>query len=252
MKRISLIISLILALAFSAKPFTHNFNDETLKYRVMYKWGLINKQAGQATLTIKENGNHLVAQLTARSEPWADRFYCVRDTLNGKILKDGLKPLFYEKIAHEGSEDKHDTVIFSYNGNSVTGHTTRKESKKGVVKKDETQVMAAEGLTVDMLSSFYVMRALPFEKWEPGHREVLTIFSGKTKETLTFEYHGIENTEVGDKKFQCFHITFVFTGKGGKKTSDNMDAWITTSSRRLPVLLEGKLPVGKVKCELIL
>ena len=251
MKRIAL-ISLILCIAsLCASSLTNNFNNETLRYRVMYKWGLINKQAGHAILSIKENGNQYIAQLVAHSEPWADKFYCVRDTLNGIMIKDGMKPLFYEKISHEGSEDKHDTVKFSYNGNTVTGHTTRRVVKKGELKRDETKTMTAEGITVDMLSSFYVMRSLPFENWKPGHKEVISIFSGKTKETLTFEYHGIERVQVDETHYQCHHITFIFTGDGGKKTSDNMDAWITTGSTRTPVLLEGKLPVGKVKCEII-
>lgn len=234
-----------------AKSSNDSFTNETLKYRVMYKWGLINKQAGHATLTIQERDNQYITKLVAHSETWADKLYCVRDTLNGIMSKEGLKPIFYEKIAHEGSEDKHDTVKFSYSGNAVTGHTTRKVIKKGQLKHDQQLLLTAEGQTVDMLSSFYVMRSLPFQKWHKGHKQTLSIFSGKLKETLTFEYQGIEPIEVDNKTYNCYHITFIFTGKGGKKTSDNMDAWITADNKRIPVLLEGKLPVGKVKCELI-
>lgn len=249
-KRFSLTLLAALAMMV-ANAFTHNFANETLRFRVMYKWGLINKQAGEARLSIREEGDRYHARLIAHSQPWADKFYCVRDTLGGIILKDGFRPLFYEKIAHEGTEDKHDTVTFEYNGDQVTGHTTRRVVKKGELKHDEKLTLNADGIVVDMLSSFYFMRALPLEKWKKGHTETLTIFSGKTKELLTFKYHGIERVEVGEKHYQCFHITFVFTSKNGKKTSDDMDAWITTTSNRLPVLLEGKLPVGKVKCEII-
>lgn len=248
MKRFLIAILISFAGLFA---FAQNFSNETLKYRVMYKWGLINKQAGEATLSIRENGDTYTAQLIARSLPWADKFYCVRDTLNGRILKNGLRPLFYEKIAHEGSEDKHDTVEFIYEGNSVKGHTTRKVVKKGELKRDQANILEAEGITVDMLSSFYVMRSLPFHSWKPGHKQVMTIFSGKTKETLTFEYHGIERIEVDGTHYQCHHITFIFTSGDGKKSSDDMDAWITTGNTRTPILLEGKLPVGKVKCEII-
>jgi hypothetical protein len=27
-----------------------------------------------------------------------------------------------------------------------------------------------------------------------------------------------------------------------------MDAWISTTSSRIPLLMEGKLPVGKIRC----
>lgn len=251
MKRSLLLIVCLSVVTLFSTALEHQFNNESLKYRVMYKWGLINKQAGSAILSIKDTGSKYTTKLIARSEPWADKFYCVRDTLNGIIIKEGFKPLFYEKISHEGSEDKHDTVEFVYDGDHVTGHTTRKSIKKGKVTRDDAQTLEADGVTVDMLSSFYAMRRLPFHSWQPGHKEVMTIFSGKTKETLTFEYKGIERVEINGTHYQCFHITFIFTGKGGKKTSDNMDAWITTGNTRTPVLLEGKLPVGKVRCEII-
>ncbi len=227
-------------------------SNETERYRVMYKWGLINKQAGHAVISLRDAGSHYVSQLVGHSEPWADKFFTVRDTLNGSMQKDGLRPIFYEKKAHEGSEDKHDTVRFVYGDDgTVTGHCTRRVVKKGELKVDHEQTLHASGPTVDMLSSFYYMRNLPFGKWQKGHKESINIFSGKRKETLTFEYNGIQFVQVGDKRYQCYHVTFKFTGDGGKKTSDNMDAWITTDTRRLPVQLEGKLVVGKVKCEII-
>lgn len=217
----------------------------------MYKWGMINKQAGTATITLRDQGDRYISQLVGHSAPWADKFFMVRDTLNGVMDKQGYKPHFYEKIAHEGDDHKHDIVRFIYNGKSVTGECTRKVVKKGQPKPDRNITLTAEGKTVDMLSSFYFMRTLPFEKWKPGQKQSVTIFSGKQKETLSFEYKGIEVVQIDNKRYQCFHVTFIFTGKGGKKTSDNMDAWITTGSQRTPVQLEGKLPVGKVKCEII-
>lgn len=250
MKKLAIALICLLGM-LTAQATAPRFAAESLKYRVMYKWGLINKQAGSATITLAPKGNIYSAQLTAASEPWADKFFMVRDTLNGTMDKLTLAPIFYEKIAHEGGDDKHDTVKFSYSGNNVKGECTRIEYKKGELRKDEKRVLEATGPTVDMLASFYYMRNLPFTQWKAGHKETITIFSGKQKESLTFWYRGIEPVMVNDTRYQCYHVTFIFTGKGGKTTSDNMDAWITTTADRIPVLLEGKLPVGKVKCELV-
>ena len=60
--------------ASGAVPFSQS---ESLSYKVMYKWGLINKQAGTATLTISRNGDTYKSRLTAASAPWADKFYMV-------------------------------------------------------------------------------------------------------------------------------------------------------------------------------
>lgn len=229
----------------SARP---EFNGEKITYNVMYKWGLINKKAGEATITMKRLGGKYHAELTAASAPWADRFYRVRDTLTSVIDPATMLPEEYHKMAHEGNEDKHDVVKFSRVNNKVTGTTTRHVVKKGKLKIDDGRTLTAVGPTVDMLSSYFYMRSLPFHDWTPGRTATINIFSGKAKERLTFKYHGIEEIEINGKKFNCYHITFIFTGDGGKKTSDDMDAWISTDERRIPIQLEGKLPVGKVRC----
>lgn len=247
MKRRSLIF-LLAAVMSVAAGYAMRFDDESLDYKVNYKWGLIHKQAGHATLTLKNNGPHYYVQLTAASEPWADRFYQVRDTLNGVIQREGFRATFYEKIAHEGGDDKHDTVTFSYDGNTVTGKCTRRVVKKGKEHVNQSIVLEAEGTTVDMISAYYYMRSIPYESWLPGQSETITIFSGKRKEALTIKYHGIEDVKAEKRTFRCYHITFIFTSDGGKKSSDDMDAWISADSRRIPVRLEGKLPVGKVHC----
>jgi hypothetical protein len=241
------VVAALMFVGLSAKAAV-NFSRESLNYKVTYKWGLVNKQAGHATLTLTPRGNEYICQLTAASEPWADRFYKVRDTLNGVISTVDLTPRIYEKIAHEGGDVKHDVVKFSRNGAKVTGTCTRKEwDKNNEVKKDEKRTLEAYGTTVDMLSSFYYMRGLAYEDWNKGHVVTINIFSGKQKELLTIKYQGTETVDVDGKDYTCYHISFLFTSDGGKKTSDDMDAWIDTRSR-IPIKLEGKLKVGAVRC----
>ncbi len=249
-RKIALAAICSVALAFSsisAKAYT--FSDETLSYKVMYKWGLVNKQAGTARLTLKSSGANYNAKLTARSDAWADKFYKVRDTLNGVVKKEGFKPLRYEKIAHEGGEYKRDIVQYKYTNAKVIGECTRKKwDEDNNLKVNEERTLESYGTTVDMLTSFYYMRTLPFESWKSGHVVTLNIYSGKRKELLTIKYMGIETIKYDSKSYKCYRISFTFTSDGKTKTSDDMDAWITTDTRRIPVKLEGQLKVGKVRC----
>lgn len=63
------------------------FKNETLKYVVTYKWGLIHKDAGDATVTLRRNGDQYRMVLTAKSKPWADKIYRVRDTLESVMRR---------------------------------------------------------------------------------------------------------------------------------------------------------------------
>lgn len=227
------------------------FNAESLNYRVMYKWGLVNKQAGHATLSLKKNGANYDTRLVAASEKWADKFYKVRDTLSGKMNQSTLRPVIYEKYSHEGGERKADVVKYTYSGNNVIGTCTRKKwNKKGQLTTDEKRSLSASGMTIDMLSSFYYMRNRPYENWKAGHTETVNLFSGKRKELLTIKYLGKETLTVDKKKYECYHITFRFTDSQSskKQTSEPMEAWISVSSDRIPICLEGSLKVGKVQC----
>lgn len=233
-------------------PAEHTaLKPETLEYKVIFRWGLINKTAGRAVITLSKNHKHYNSQLTARSEPWADHFYKVRDTLNGRMDLT-FRPLLYEKIANEGSERKHDVVEYNYDTPGIVkADCIRKVWKKGKPFIDETRTLETEHNAVDMLTSFYYLRTLPFGEWKKDEEIVVDIFSGKRKEKLTFVYHGIDEAEVNGIKEPAYHVTFRFTGKGGKKTSDDMDAWVSADARRVPVRLSGKLAVGKVHCELV-
>lgn len=247
MRRIFIFILSVAASAMAV--FSADFQPETLHYKVMFKWGLINKQAGTAMLSLEKNPAGYSAQLTASSDPWADKFYKVRDTLNGSMTARDMLPLIYEKIANEGNERKHDVVKYNY-GNlpAVTAACTRVVFKKGELHLQDSRELEAEGEVVDMLSSFYYMRNLPYEQWTPGYKKTLTIFSGKQKEVLTIRYDGRKLLNFEGDNVDTYHITFLFTSKGGTKTSDSMEAWISADSRRIPLRMEGKLPVGKVHC----
>lgn len=222
---------------------------ETLRYNVMFKWGLINKKAGEATLHLSHARDHYHAMLTARSAPWADHIFRVRDTLIGRMSYENFTPLYYEKIAHEGNDHKHDVVDYDYSEPGVVrGVCTRRVFKREELRVDEQREMTAQNRAIDMLTSFYYMRSLPFEQWTPGQTDSIDIFSGKQKELLTIRYMGVEEVETARGDCDAYHVRFIFTSGGGKKSSDDMDAWIATSADRTPLRLEGKLPVGKVKC----
>lgn len=222
--------------------------DETITYKVMYKWGLINKRAGTVNISLRNDGDTYKCEMAASTAPWADEFYKVRDTLTCTIRKAGFEPIIYEKRSHEDVTYEHNIVSYFRQGGVTKANCSTYRTKKGKVKRDEQKVLEGEGVTLDMFAAYYYMRALPFEQWVPGHSITINVFSGRKKELLTIKYHGTETVKIDDVDYDCYRITFLFTSDGKTKSSDDMLAWITTGPERLPVKLEGKLPVGSIKC----
>ncbi len=237
--------------AITANAETWQVPKETLTYDVMYKWGLINKKAGSVAITtsIPASGERFHSRLTGATAPWADKFYKVRDTLRGTIDSRSFLPYRYEKVAYEGGDFNHDELAFSHSGNTTKATVIhRRKRKKDTEVSTTSKELQAVGPTLDMLSSFYYMRHLDYASMKAGQTVRLNVFSGSQKEVLTIHFDGVEEVKIGKKKYPSYHITFTFTSGSGKKTSDNMDAWLSTTSAKIPLLLEGKLPVGKVRC----
>ena len=234
-----LVASMMLPQSLTAKAFS----NETLNYEIVYHWGMIWKHAGDATLSLHKTNSGYNAQLTGKTRSWADKVYPVRDTLKCTMDKD-LRPLRYEKLTHEKDYYARDVVKFSYNYSHTSAKCTRYRSS-GTTTID----LSAKAQAYDMLSVFYMLRNLDYDELSRNKNYTTIIFSGKEKEYLTINYEGVETIKMRDgSKRKAHRINFKFTQKGGKQSSDDLSAWMSTDDSRIPLLLVGKLPVGEVKC----
>jgi hypothetical protein len=219
--------------------------DEDLNYIITYKWGIINKDAGAATLSLRGNSNGYNARLTARTLPWADKVFMVRDTLRSTMRHSDYMPTSYRKTTHEGGRYRDDNIRFVHNGNEVTGYVTRASSKNGGTVNHSDTVLHAVGPTVDMLSVFYYLRTVDFGAMKSGTKLTLNIFSGFNVEQVHIVYQGTQTITANNKQWNTYCINFSFT-TDGKVSSSGMTTWISADSSRIPVKVTGTLPFGKV------
>lgn len=242
----------IVFVGFSATALADtNFGNETLRYVITYKWGLITKDSGEATMTLKNQGSRYYIKLTGGTKPWADNLFRVRDTLVSVMDKNKFRPLSYTKIAHEGGKYAKDEIIYSYSGNNVSGKVSKHRDKKGKIS-DSSFDLAANGDTFDMLSVFYWIRSFDPATMTDGKKMTATLFSGSHEETVKIWKVGEEKVKMRDGSMRdAWHIRFTFTSKGGKKTSDDIDAWLSKDDSRVPLVIRGSLPIGKVSAYLI-
>ncbi len=228
-----------------------SFGNETLHYVITYKWGLITKDSGEATLSLKNQGSKYYIQLTGKTKPWADGLFQVRDTLVSVMDKGKFRPLSYTKVAHEGGKYAKDVIEYSYSGSQVSGKAIKHREKKGKTTTENLD-LAASGDTFDMLSVFYWIRSIDPATMTNGKKVTATLFSGSHEETVKIWKAGEETIKLrnGEKR-DAWHMKFTFTSKGGKKTSDDLDAWLSKDSKRIPLIIKGSLPIGHASAYLV-
>lgn len=224
------------------------FENETLHYVVRYKWGLVHKEAGDATVTLRNQGNKYRISLTAKTRPWADKIFQMRDTLISMVSIADFKPLSYSKIAHEDKTYTRDDITFSYHGNVVMGNAKRHKIRKNGDEKRSTRTLSSSGRTFDFLSAFYYVRMLDYAKMKPGVCYKVSVFSGKMTETLSIQCLKREEIKLNSgKKVNAWKLSFTFTSEGGKKSSDNIYAWVSPDAGHTIYKVVGSLPVGQIQ-----
>ena len=246
-----LALSFIAALLAVMSARGAEFSNETLRYVVSYKWGLIHKDAGDATLSLRRSGDEYRIMLTAKSRSWADKFYSVRDTLIARVATSGFRPRHYTRIAHEDGKYARDDISYSYSGTTITGSCRRERHRKGKVNVSEKTLIASRQAW-DLLSVFYFLRTIDYSQLTSRKVVSTTLFSGKEAESVIIKSLGEETIKLSDKrKVNALKVSFRFTTAGKKKSSEDITAWLSADSRRIPLLVVGSLPVGQIKCRLV-
>ena len=144
-------------------------------------------------MSLRNDGNLYRASVYAENAPWANSIYMLRDTLYSTMTKDGYFPVSYTYIAHENGKYKKDVLSFSHTGNTFSADAIRyKSSGKGKPMKSSTLHLEAQGMTVDMLSSFFYLRTLDFPNMKKGQSVTVNIFSGSKNEKLKITYMGTQ------------------------------------------------------------
>ncbi|MCH5235375.1 MAG: DUF3108 domain-containing protein [Muribaculaceae bacterium] len=244
MKKIIFLFALIFISTVAAFATT----NEKLNYVVTYKWGLIQKDAGEVEITKKPKNDGYELKLVAKTKPWADKIYKLRDTLISVTEKEHYRPLHYTYIAHEKNKYRKDDIAFTYTGNSVKGKSEKyKENKNGDIEHS-SQILEGSTPVYDMLSVYFFLRDIEYANLKPGETVRATIFSGSKEEFLTVRCEGKETIQLRDKsEHEAWHILFKFTQKGGTKSSDDINCWVSTKEPHIPLLIVGNLPIGQVR-----
>lgn len=237
--------------------------QESLKYDVYYHWGFIWKKAGSGILTLDSlisahGGPQLRARLAGRSLSIVETIMKVRDTLESYMNVDYV-PFEYIKKTNEGSyfatEHNYYNYIFSdpaalltpANIDSTIVDIHRWRYKKG---NDHIRLSVA-GPGYDMLSIFYVMRHLNFDRIAPGTRFQYPIFSGIKMTWMYVEYRGHTTCEMKDgKRCDSHRVELYFKSRDSDHTP--LQVWLSTDSSHKPLKVIISLKrIGAIQGELV-
>ena len=211
---------------------------EDLVFDVYWKF----VKVGKGTLEIKglENVNgrtayHIYSQ--AKSAPFFDNFFKVRDTNESWIDTQSLCSLRYFTNIYEGGWTKYEQLDFNHENKQFA------RNDDGTMKYGDTVRWVQ-----DVISSFYYIRTMDLKV---GDEYVFDADSGDDTWPLKTKVVGRETIKVNAGTFYCLILEPSLREDAGLfKANGKLKVWVTNDDKKMPVKMKSKIPVGSISAEL--
>ncbi|MBI4423594.1 MAG: HAD-IIIA family hydrolase [Elusimicrobia bacterium] len=215
---------------------------EFLEYEV--KWGIL--AVGTSNLQTKRvvdfNGTpafHIVSE--AKSSPFCDRFYPVRDINESWIDAVTLQSLGYSKKLREGAFFRDEWVLYDYPDKRFLAKTTNKDGQFSYANG------AIPGGVQDILSSLFFVRS----KELTVGSEIIVDVNTKQNWPLVIKVVRKKTLEVPAGRFRTVEVEPFLRDEGifiqkGKR----LQIWLTDDDRKLPVRMSVEVIFGNVTASL--
>lgn len=245
MKKIAILLILFVLSATPAHAFKRVIPfapGEKMTYDIY--WTVV--RAGTATLEIQPmtdvDGQPAWSFLAlARTTPFVDKFYKVRDRIEGYADREVKRSLLYRKFQREGKYKKDAEVRFNWDENKSYRYIS------GDLRHELDQ--PRRGVFDPLSSLFYFRKYIPYKTMVFG----APVTDGKISIRGMAEVLDRETVSVKAGEFECYKIRLDTKHLSGvfKKSSDaSITVWLSADDRRIPVKVQSSVIVGSFSLEL--
>jgi hypothetical protein len=190
--------------------------------------------AGIATLEVKDLADfsgrkayHIEA--TARTAPFFEHFYRVKDVITSYMDVLGLFSWKYSKHLEEGGYRNDTTIVF--------------DQEKGFAEKNNDQKCDIPAFVQDVLSEFYYFRSV-FK----GEKETKIDVASDECKTYQIVVKKIKEekitTDAGE--FNCVKVQPFLKYEGIFRQKGNVWIWLTNDGNLTPVLIKSEIAIGTI------
>ncbi|MDR1681378.1 MAG: DUF3108 domain-containing protein [Prevotellaceae bacterium] len=222
---------------------------EQLTIVANYKWGLINTDVGEATISLSEerfrDTTYFYARAYAKTYKFYDNFFTVRDVYEARFLVRNLRPIYFHRHINEGGYQMKNTFTFNDADYTINASVQRKTNPA----KDT--VIQGKACTFDVISLIYNFRHLDFANLDPNRTVPISFAVDAGVYDIYYRYIGRETKKIsGLGTFNCIKIAAkpvagdVFDGK------NEIHIWISDDENHVPLLIETPIIVGRVSARL--
>lgn len=217
---------------------------ESVLYRASWVGIPVGEAKIKSTPVWQDGKKFYAAQVKAKTLPYLDLFFRVRDTIQSVIDANTLKP--HRFVYEQRENDKTSSTTAHYN--PATGKWILNVKEKKRVKRHELDFTD----TLDPISASYLVRSLDFEVGD--ELEFMVFVGGKSRYPLTLKVLKKETIGVGGHVFEAYKIAsrVELAGKGQNPAKfREAHVWLSSDMRRILLRATSEVLLGSFTIEMI-
>ncbi len=219
-------------------------------YAAIYKWGIIEIQAGEVNFVIEQTKDETdkCFQFKSYGNSLAkyDWIYRVRDTFQSIVNKENFQSIYYQRNTSEGSYVVNNETWFKPEKGEIIMNLSNSNNTS------LTKMLKWQSDIFDLQTACYYARLLNFENATMGEEYIFKIIVDGQLYNIPIRYEGKEMIELNEKmSFNCYRISTKVIEGTIFKSNQTIKIWVSDDGRNIPVKVEAPIKVGQVKAELI-
>lgn len=244
--------SLLISLTLGLSVFVHAFpvgkdlpfrDGERIQYGIQFKWGAVNTEVARADVSLSETVCRGVPayllEMSARTAPFFDVFYRVRENFKSWFSVDGQRPLQCSRDTQEGSYTAWNR--YDYDWEKKVIHADVNFNGRG----DEHYEIPLDREVYDLPTLLYRFRTVDVSALKPGQRFPMRFAIDEAVTELTLTYVGREVKPIRNfGKMKTLHFSCTVVGGAIFEGSKPVDIWLSDDRNLLPVAFMAPLRVG--------
>ena len=217
---------------------------EKLVFTIHYKFGLINADVAQATLSLDEtvlNGQNCYhGSLKGKTQKIYESVFTLKEDFDCWFTTNGFRPVRFVRDCREGSYWC--TNLYTYASDHINAQVNN--SRKG----EFTVELPMDECTYDIATMLFLIRNMDLTKLQAGGRYPMTYAIDHHIRNIYFRYFGIEEKKISGRGIvRCHKFGFEMPKGETFDGQSSLYAWFTDDGNRIPVSFIAPLKIGQVR-----
>ena len=235
MKKLLLIgCTLLLSLTLCAQEV------ENITMGIMYKWGIVNTEVAQASLTLEKAGaDKFHGRMAVKSAPFFDVFYKMRENFQSWFMAEDFRPMEFIRDTYEGGYTATNHYIYDWKAGVIHSEVCYNK------KEPEKLEIPLQGMSYDLVTLVYYLRSIDWVQTPVDEPRIVPFAIDDTIFQVKVTYRGQERITVRRKgKYDALRFSCTVVAGALFPGDQELQVWFSDDDHHIPLAIMVPLKMG--------